>query len=160
MILPGHLSAAYLVSKFSGADLAGCLAACMFPDVVDKPLRWVFRITPNGKIPAHTLAAWGLSTLIVRWLLGDRFAGGWAMGYGSHMLADEVNAHLNPGRTYVLWPFRRYNMHQGPRGLRGSLADFTSAALLLEGVLTGFAAATWLRGRNHKANSSAIEDEP
>jgi hypothetical protein len=145
MILPGHIAAAGLAGKVFRADLRGSLAASMFPDLIDKPLRWLFGRTPNDRIPAHTLLGWLLSTALARLLLGRRFARGWLVGYASHLLADQVNAYLNPGRIYFWWPFGRYEMHVGPTGLKSSLADFRPASLLVEGAVLALGLAVWLR---------------
>jgi len=136
MILPGNLASAWLAARAFHADTAGAMAAAMFPDLVDKPIRWVLRATPNDRIPAHTLLGWGLTTALVRKLWGRRRAAGWATGYGAHLLGDQANAHLNPGRLYLAWPFVRYDMHVGPTGLGSSLRDFGRRSLALEALVT------------------------
>ncbi len=146
MILPGHIASAYLASRVTGADLRGALAASMFPDFVDKPIRWLWRLTPNDRIPAHTLLFWATTTLLARLLAGPRLAQGWAVGYGAHLLGDEINAHLNPGRIYFWWPFRRYTMHTGPTGLGSSLSDFTPASLVVELATVLIAWRIWQKG--------------
>ncbi|NLG50412.1 MAG: metal-dependent hydrolase [Chloroflexi bacterium] len=145
MILPGHVAAASLVSKALGVDLRAALAVSMVPDLIDKPVRWLFRLTPNDRIPAHTLLGWALTSAVAGLLGGRRFAAGWVAGYGSHLLCDEVNAHLNPGRIYFWWPFKRYTMHIGPTGLQSSLNDFRPASVALEVGLTLVALAVWGR---------------
>ncbi len=145
MIFPGHVAAAYLVSNALGTDRRTTLAVSMFPDLVDKPVRWIFGITPNDRIPAHTCAAWVLTSGIMRLLFGSRVAIGWATGYGSHLLCDEINAHLNPGRIYFWWPFKRYAMHVGPTGLKSSLNDFKPVSVALEAGVTLLALGLWWR---------------
>jgi hypothetical protein len=144
MILPGHVAAAYLATLACKTDRRATLSACMFADLVDKPLRWLLRRTPNDRIPAHTGLAWALTSAVVWWYAGGKAARGWAVGYGAHLACDEVNAHLNPGRIYFWWPFKRYVMHVGPTGLRSSLSDFRPASLAVEGALTLLAFAVWL----------------
>lgn len=150
MIFPGHLAAAAMAGKAFQADSRASLAASMFPDLVDKPLRWLLGITPNDRIPAHTLVACLLTTIVVRVSRGRRFAYGWLVGYCSHLLCDEINAHLNPGRIYFWWPFRRYRMHVGPTGLSTSLDDFTPASLLLEAATVLCAVWVWFRKAGHR----------
>jgi len=135
MIFPGHVAAAWMAGKMLGVDRRAALAVSMFPDLVDKPLRWILRLTPNDRLPAHTGLAWGLSTFIVYLLLKDRAAQGWLVGYGAHLLCDEINAHLNPGRIYFWWPFKRYTLHVGPTGLGSSLNDFRPASLVFEALV-------------------------
>lgn len=157
MILPGHVAAAYLATKLCRTERLGTYAACMFPDIVDKPVRWLLRRTPNDRIPAHTALAWALTTAAVwRWR-GPDCARGWLVGYGVHLACDEVNAHLNPGRLYLWWPFKRYEMHVGPTGLQSSLADFRPASLAVEGALTLAGAAAWLV---HRRRTARTPDRP
>ncbi|MHB1296744.1 MAG: metal-dependent hydrolase [Anaerolineae bacterium] len=150
MIFPGHVAAADLIGRLVGVDRRACLAASMFPDFVDKPVRWLWRATPNDRIPAHTAAAWGLTTLLAACVGGRRAAAGWATGYGAHLLCDQVNSYLNPGRIYFWWPFKHYAMHSGPTGLSSSLADFRPASLLVEAAVALLGLGVWL-GRRQAA---------
>ncbi|MBC7235549.1 MAG: metal-dependent hydrolase [Chloroflexi bacterium] len=143
MILPGHIALAVLAAQVTGVDLRASLAASMAPDLVDKPTRWLLRLTPNDRIPAHTFLFWAASSLLARALLGPRFARGWAVGYGIHLVADHVNSYLNPGRIYPWWPFRRYQMHTGPTGIKSSLNDFSPASLAIEGAAVVAATLAW-----------------
>lgn len=156
MIFPGHVAAAILASRATSTDLGGSLAASMFPDLVDKPVRWILRVTPNDRIPAHTLLGWLLTALVARVIGGQRFARGWLVGYGSHLLCDEINAHLNPGRIYPLWPFVRYRMHTGPTGLSSSLDDFSPASLVVEGGVVLLAAGALVRGARQRGQQSRM----
>ena len=147
MILPGHVAAAVLAASGLHANLRGSLAASMFPDLVDKPLRWLWHVTPNDRIPAHSLLGCVLSTLGA-WTLGGRsFGRGWLVGYGAHLACDELNAHLNPGRIYFWWPFRRYTMHRGPTGLSSSLNDFSPASVMVEAAITALGLWFWCARR-------------
>ncbi len=145
MILPGHIAAAFIASKALRVPTRGAMAASMCPDMIDKPIRWLTRITPNDRIPAHSLLFWGATTYLAGHLAGRSFAKGWAVGYGVHLLCDEVNAHFNPGRIYPWWPFKRYTYHTGPTGLRSSLGDFSKTSLLLEATLAILGIALWWR---------------
>jgi hypothetical protein len=147
VIFPGHVAAAYLASKATRADMRGALAASMFPDLIDKPVRWILRLTPNDRIPMHSLLGWMSSSALALALCGRRKAQGWWVGYGAHLLCDEINAHLNPGRIYFWWPFRRYAMHRGPTGLQSSLGDFRSASLVVEGLVAAIGSLVWALGR-------------
>ncbi|MBC7257146.1 MAG: metal-dependent hydrolase [Chloroflexi bacterium] len=143
MILPGHIAAAFIASKALRVSTHGALAASMCPDTIDKPIRWLTRVTPNDRIPAHSLLFWG-ATAYFAWRLADRsFAKGWAVGYGVHLLCDEVNAHFNPGRIYPWWPFKRYAYHTGPTGLKSSLGDFSPISLALEACLALLGIGVW-----------------
>ena len=147
MIFPGHVAAAGLAARLLKAEPRAALAASMFPDLVDKPVRWLFRRTPNDRIPAHTFLGWALTTALAALLFGRVAARGWCVGYAAHLACDEVNAHLNPGRIYFWWPIKHYQMHTGPTGLRSSLADFTPASLAVEATITVVGALAWLSRR-------------
>ena len=161
MIFPGHMAAAWLASRATRSDGIGALAACMFPDLVDKPIRWLFAATPNDRIPAHTALFWAGTSAAACRLAGWRFGRGWLVGYAAHLGCDEINAHLNPGRIYLWWPFKRYQMHRGPTGLESSLGDFTPLSFVAEaGMVVVAAAFVWWRGhrgpsRKPSAASSA-----
>jgi len=156
VILPGHIAAAYLAARALGTDQRAGMAACMFPDLVDKPVRWLLRVTPNDRIPAHTLLACLVTYAGVRLLFGRRAARGWLVGLGAHLLCDQANAYLNPGRLYLWWPFKRYQMHTGPTGLSSSLNDFSPASLLLEGGVVGLALVVWLFSRARRRQGPGL----
>ena len=68
MSLPGHGAAAYLAQRLLKTERQATCAACMFPDLVDKPVRWLLRRTPNDRIPAHTALVCAATTLgVLRW---------------------------------------------------------------------------------------------
>jgi hypothetical protein len=136
VILPGHLAAAYLVSHTPGLERRGLWHAAMFPDLVDKPLRWVLRLTPNDRLPAHSGLFWLWSTALAWATQGRAFGLSWGVGYGVHLGCDALNARLNRGRVYWLWPFKRYQYHIGPTGLISSLRDFQWRSLSIEAALT------------------------
>jgi hypothetical protein len=156
MILPGHVAAAYLAARATRANLRASIAAAMFPDLIDKPTRWLWRLTPNDRIPAHSALFWSLTSGLAYLVGGSQVAAGWAVGYGAHLLCDEANAHLNPGRVYWLWPFKRYALHRGPTGLQSSLSDFSGASVVLEGLLTIVGGLVWDHSRRQAHRAAQI----
>jgi hypothetical protein len=152
VILPGHLAAAWLATKATRCDMGGAMSAAMFPDLVDKPIRWLLGVTPNDRIPAHTALGLVLTSWVARRVAGPSFARGWLLGYSVHLACDEINAHLNPGRIYFLWPFRRYAMHRGPTGLESSLRDFTRLSLIVEAGMVLLAGLVWRLERQEPAH--------
>lgn len=145
MILPGHVAAAYLAACVLHVDMRSTLCACMYPDLIDKPLRWLFGLTPNDRIPAHSLPWAAMTTCLVVRLGGKSYVRGWMVGYAAHLLCDEVNAQFNPGRIYPWWPFKRYTYHRGPTGLHSSLRDFGGVSLILEVIVALCGLAVWRR---------------
>lgn len=110
MILPGHLAASSLAHRYLRADLPVALVAGVLPDLVDKGLYYLTRLTPNSRVPAHTLLAWVVSSLALlglAWLIGRRWLWGysWFLGYGLHLLCDSPMA---AGELPFLYPFRAY----------------------------------------------------
>jgi len=112
MILPGHLASVVLERRYLRVDLYPALAATLAPDVIDKLLFYVLRITPHSRIPMHSLLGWmGTTALaaLLGWILGHRWRWAWAwwVGYGGHLLCDSP---LTGGNLPFLYPFRSYNL--------------------------------------------------
>ena len=63
MILPGHVAAPVLASRYLNIDCRLAVIAGLMPDLVDKPLLYVLHVTQWGRVPAHSLLALGASTL-------------------------------------------------------------------------------------------------
>jgi hypothetical protein len=77
-------------------------AGGLFPDVVDKSLCQVLRITPSGRMYAHTLLGLAVSTGVVSLIWGARTARAWALGYLGHLAGD------GPWKLPLFLPFKRY----------------------------------------------------
>ncbi|QCJ45841.1 metal-dependent hydrolase [Haloprofundus sp. MHR1] len=118
----GHAALGYLLYSY-GLRLrrtgppSGLAATCalavgtQFPDLVDKPLSWTFKVLPGGRTLAHTLFVAVPLLLAVAFVarrfdrrrVGDAFV----VGYASHLLGD-VLWQLGQGNVRVLaflvWP--------------------------------------------------------
>jgi hypothetical protein len=110
MIL-GHLAVSALLHRYLDADLKPVIAAGLFPDVVDKLLCQVLRLTPSGRMYAHTFLSVALSTAVVHKVCGRRTSRAWALGYLGHLVADME------GRVPWLYPFREYEFSGSEPGL-------------------------------------------
>jgi hypothetical protein len=113
MILPGHFASVLLASHLVKVNRRAALAASLFPDVMDKGLHWVAKLTPSDRLWAHT--AWAVAgTSALAWLVG-RAAGwpgigrSWLMGYIVHLLGD-LSAPLA-----LFYPLSRRGFHGGAR---------------------------------------------
>lgn len=96
-----------------GEEVVVLLVSTQAPDLVDKPLSWVFHVLPSGYAVGHSVfVALPVGVLVVvaaarrgRPTLGAAFA----VGYWSHLLGDVVWASAI-GRSLVfapvLWPVR------------------------------------------------------
>ena len=101
-MLFGHLAISGLLHHYLGADFKAVMAGGLFPDVVDKSLCQVLRVTPSGRMYAHTLFGAAVSTGIVSLIWGRRTARAWALGYLGHLAGD------GPWKLPLLLPFKRY----------------------------------------------------
>jgi len=152
MILPGHLAAGYLAAHYAKLDEKAALMAAIFPDAVDKTGRYILRLTPSGRVPAHALLSMLLATLAVALLFKRRTVVlGWFAGYASHLCMDTLTdiVQWGGGLDYLLWPFRdavtsRYTT------LLGSVQDYVMWVFLLEGLVTAWGAFVWLKSRRNE----------
>jgi len=109
MYFPGHVAVSYLSSRYLKTEVKVAIAAGLFPDLVDKLCYYVFGLTPDARVPTHTLAGL-VATLLVVWIVGGLFRGpwlfaySWALAYGLHLIADLLNGSLP-----FLWPFVSYD---------------------------------------------------
>ncbi len=74
MLPTAHVASALLAQKLSGtaADGRTAVAGGLLPDLIDKTLAWVLRITPSGRHVGHTLLAAVLVSLGVAAIWGRR----------------------------------------------------------------------------------------
>jgi hypothetical protein len=117
----GHLAVGYLL--FSplvrlwrrrgpqGLAVFALAVGTQLPDLVDKPLSWVFHVTPTGYSVAHSVFVAVPVALVVVGALAARGRSevgvGFAVGYLSHLAADVLFAMaLRQPYTVerVLWP--------------------------------------------------------
>lgn len=118
---PGHLAVGYLSYALyrryrkdqppkSVATIALAVGT-LLPDIVDKPLSWTLTILPSGRSLAHSVVTATVVSLVVgqyaraidRAELGNAFA----IGYGSHLLADLYTAVVaGDAETnwFLFWP--------------------------------------------------------
>lgn len=107
----GHVAVSALLHHYLDVDLKTVLAGGLFPDVVDKTLCQVLRVTPSGRMYAHTLLTAAASSALVSLLWGKKKARAWALGYLGHLTAD------GGGWLPLLYPFRKYEFVGGEPGL-------------------------------------------
>ena len=150
MYFPGHIALSYLSSRYLNAELKTALAAGIFPDVFDKFSYYVLGLTPGARVPAHTVAAM-IITSIIAGTIGIRsrrhlyFAGSWALAYGLHLISDLLN-----GPVYFFWPFisTDYTGYESI-GTNWARADIFEVVLtiVVEIALTMWAVRIWIRSR-------------
>ena len=103
MLFFGHIAASLLIADATGADPGAAVAGNLVPDVTDKTLNWVLRLTPSSRWLAHGLPFFALMSLAALALLEPRRARGFIVGYAGHLLCDLWAG----GRVPWLAPFVR-----------------------------------------------------
>ncbi len=100
MLFFGHLAISIALADATDSDPAAAVAGNLLPDVMDKSAGWVLKLTPSRWL-AHGLPFFGVCCLLARRFLPGRVWRGFALGYGSHLVAD----HWAGGRLPLLAPF-------------------------------------------------------
>ncbi|HET9200424.1 MAG TPA: metal-dependent hydrolase [Dehalococcoidia bacterium] len=106
MLPLGHVAVALAASDLIGGDTRVAVLSSQLPDLVDKPMAWIFNTTDSSRYVAHTLLA-TTACLIAASVAGGRpVARGVLAGYLTHLAADQMVG----GKVPLLWPFRRYQL--------------------------------------------------
>ena len=107
---PGHVSTAYILARSFSLSSGVCIFAALFPDIFDKPLRYVFHILPYGRSVMHSLAAVVVMSLAVSLILNRRLGISWCVGHLSHILGDYFTDVATSGSSFMPWlfPFKKY----------------------------------------------------
>jgi hypothetical protein len=135
MLFFGHIAVSVALADATNSDTAAAIAGNLFPDVVDKSLGWVARLTPSRWV-AHGLPCLVTTCALLKPVLPERAWRGFALGYVSHLAGDLWNG----GRLPLLAPFRgRRRSRRGAYGLA-----WLGANLGPEVAGLGF---LWLRAR-------------
>jgi len=114
----GHLGIALLQHSVLNAGLVPVIAGGLFPDMLDKTLCQVLRVTPSGRMWGHTALGVAVSTTLVTSFAGRRAGRSWLLGYLGHLLAD------SDGSIPWWYPFRTYTFEPSP-GFVEILQNFT-----------------------------------
>ena len=137
--------------RFGEADYRLVALAAMGPDLIDKPLAWLYfyRRYRSAVLFAHTLLAHLATLLFTVWRAPHRVV--YALAFNGHALADRLWFFHD---TWY-WPLRGWRFHvwrkQGSEQSSINLAywyAFTRRRELWGWELGGFAAALWFVGRN------------
>lgn len=98
----GHAASAALVNRalYGEHDPAATLAGALLPDVIDKSMAWVLRITRSSHHAGHTPVAALAFSLLAAPIIGRRRAAAFGTSYLVHLAGDE----LHHGRVPWLMP--------------------------------------------------------
>ena len=136
MLFLGHIAASLLIADAAGAERGAVVAGNLVPDVTDKTLSWVLRLTPSGRWLAHGLPFFSLASALALAMLPRTTARGFVLGYAGHLLCDLWAG----GRVPWLAPFVRPSRprHRGWTALRLALyllPEVAGAPLVYDRVL-------------------------
>lgn len=127
----GHIASATLLGSLSGRR-PSLLAAItsQIPDLLDKPVAWVLRLSDSSHLLAHSLLGWLLFRELAGTVLPPDQRAEVSDAYLSHLLADE----LHHGRVPWLYPFSAEKSREKDRSGRtfrtGMLLEVGAAAYL------------------------------
>ncbi|MEX0785719.1 MAG: metal-dependent hydrolase [Dehalococcoidia bacterium] len=127
MLPTAHVATALAVNRLAGfrAGNAPAILGALVPDMIDKTLSWVLRITPTARHIAHTPLSVGVLSLGASKLMGARWGRAFATAYTVHLLGDLWHG----GRIPWLLPFKRYDWRAKPWHV-----DFSPDLLVLEAL--------------------------
>jgi hypothetical protein len=103
MLFFGHIATTLLIADATGSDRAAAVAGNLLPDVTDKTLGWVLKLTPARWL-AHGLPGYFLVNMAAFALLDGRRRRGFALGYAGHLVCDLWAG----GKVPWLAPFQPY----------------------------------------------------
>lgn len=110
------------------------LLSTQLPDIVDKPLSWLFGLFPSGFSLAHSVFV--AVPLIAAAVIGTRKRGrtelgiAFAVGYGSHLVGDVVGpirSGASIALSRVLWPLVTHPPYDHDYGLVGRTLVYLEA---------------------------------
>ncbi len=87
MFVTGHLSSAYLLHRFGGVNFCYVALASLFPDLVDKSLKYA-GLFATGRHVGHNLFALAVTTLVITCWRGRHAGFSWLSGYLVHLITD------------------------------------------------------------------------
>jgi hypothetical protein len=111
MLFFGHIAATLLIADATDSDRAAAVAGNLLPDVTDKTLGWVLKMTPSRWL-AHGLPGYVLVTCAAFAVLDRRRWRGFALGYAGHLACDLWAG----GRVPWLAPFQKKPRRKGLKG--------------------------------------------
>ena len=110
MLFFGHIATSLLLADATDSDRAAAVAGNLVPDVTDKTLGWVLRLTPSRWL-AHGLPGYFLVILAAFSLMDRRRWRGFALGYAGHLVCDLWAGGKVPWRA----PFQPFPPRKEPR---------------------------------------------
>lgn len=124
-----HAASAALVNRalFGEDDPAATIAGALLPDVIDKTMAWVLRITRSSHHAGHTPVAAFAFSLLAAPVFGRRRAAAFGAAYLVHLAGDE----LHHGRVPWLMPLSSHKRRRHDESHRRWFLAFEAPALLV-----------------------------
>jgi len=88
MFFLGHVAAGMALADATKTDRNAAMLGAIFPDLIDKPGNWIFRVMPASRWLAHGLPFMALACSAVAATQPSPRAKGFALGYASHLICD------------------------------------------------------------------------
>ena len=140
-MLLGHLGISALIHHYAKLEFGSLMLGGVFPDIFDKSLCQVLKVTKSGRFAAHTLLALGSSTVIIYIWRGPFSALSWAAGYLGHLLGDLGG--------FIPWfyPFKAYDFQPSTSHLPDLFWAVFKKTKPLEILLLFWAFYLWLQDK-------------
>jgi hypothetical protein len=103
MLPLAHVGMVILISRAARADTPSAVLGALTPDLLDKPLAWIIKVTPSGRYFGHSLLCCLLLSLMLVRFSSRRAGLGFGLGYLTH-LAGDIEGHVP-----LLMPFVAYD---------------------------------------------------
>jgi hypothetical protein len=87
MLFLGHIGASVLIADASESDRVAAVAGNLVPDVMDKTLGWVLKLTPSRWL-FHGLPVFAMIAVISRLFVSGPRWRGFVLGYAGHLVCD------------------------------------------------------------------------
>lgn len=88
MLPLAHIGSALVLAKAARASGPFAALGALAPDLVDKPLAWVLKVTPSGRYFGHSLLSCLLLSLPLLKFCGHSAGLGFSLGYVAHLRGD------------------------------------------------------------------------
>lgn len=112
----GHAGAAALLSGLTKLPSTAVWVGSAAPDLIDKAALYGLKWTKSGRMAAHNLLAFAVTTGAAGVIFGRKNAQAYAVGYFGHLLCDLG------GFLPWFYPFKRYHFYNS-LSLRQKLQD-------------------------------------
>ena len=137
----------------SDSSAVALVVGTQFPDLVDKPLAWTFRLLPAGRSLAHSALTATLVVVVVVALARrvGRTTPTWAfaVGYYSHLLGDALSPLLQANLadlSFLLWPLQPPPPYDEQTGILQHFVNPEITPLTVVGLALGLlVVGMWIR---------------